>query len=244
MPLPREHGGDPIAPSFLDNCQDTQFVIDQDVMVCGVTFEDVIQFNFFVHVNQYVAIDGGEQRRASDFPRLKYYVAVRQDYGHAILLHVVNNVERIGEEPVGEGILNQKFRNRQQVGVARILTAIALQGAQIIRIPKLGAQFFKKLPVALLAFMPDFFIEMLFEISGYSIIVEQSIVHVEQENQLETHFYRLVRSNASAITMQHEPAIRARHRAAFARLPSGPTCQAHNWGSRGAAEPARRRAQV
>src|SRR5437667_2111091 len=71
--------------------------------------------------------------------------------------------------------------------VARILTAVALQGAQIIRIPKFGAELFKKCPIALLPLMSDFFFEMTLEVSRDSIVVEQRIVYVEQENQTVAH---------------------------------------------------------
>jgi len=102
VPLAREHGGDSPAPGSLDGCQDAQLVIYDDVAVSGVAFKDVVQLKLLVHVDQNVAIYGGEQAGASDLKGLKYYVTVRQDYWPAKLLHIIYNVERIGKEPVGE----------------------------------------------------------------------------------------------------------------------------------------------
>src|SRR6267143_4571045 len=150
MPLAREHRGDSPAPGLLESCQDAQLVIDEDIVVGRIALEDVVEFKLFVYVDQHLTLDGGKQRGASDFPGLKYHVAVRQNDRPAKLPHLINDVERNGKEPVGEWVFHEKLRNRQHIRVARILTAVALEGAQIIRVPQFRAQLFKKFPIALL----------------------------------------------------------------------------------------------
>ena len=63
----------------------------------------------------------------------------------------------------------------------RILNAIPLQRAEIVRIAELDAQLLENRPVALLALRADLAREMTPEVVGDAIVVEQRVVHVEEK---------------------------------------------------------------
>src|ERR1700756_369313 len=71
--------------------------------------------------------------------------------------------------------------------VARILAAIALKGAEVIRISQLSAQFFKKSPIALLPLMSYLLVEVALKVGRDAIVIEQRIVYIEQENHTVAH---------------------------------------------------------
>jgi hypothetical protein len=64
------------------------------------------------------------------------------------------------------------------------LQAIALQCAKIICIAKLGADLLKEVPIALLAFGANLLLQMVLEIGGDVVIIEQGVVNVKEENTI------------------------------------------------------------
>jgi hypothetical protein len=111
--------------------------------------------------------------------RLKDDVSVRKNHGYAVLPDAFDYFESIREESLLKWILEQKMRNSQHVQIARIVGAVTLEGAEIIRVANFAAQFFKDGPVALLAFVPNLLFEVGFEVGGHRVVIEQSIVYVE-----------------------------------------------------------------
>jgi len=75
-------------------------------------------------------------------------------------------------------------RNRKQTGIARVLQAIALERAQIIRIAKLRADLLEEVPVMLLAFRANLLLQMALEVGGDAVIIEQRVVNVEEEDEV------------------------------------------------------------
>ena len=73
-----------------------------------VALFDVIEFIFFVDVNQHVAIHCLEKAGAIHFARLEDHVAIGQNHGRSPLFDVFDDIERIGEKPVGKRIVHQK----------------------------------------------------------------------------------------------------------------------------------------
>ena len=61
---------------------------------------------------------------------------------------------------------------------------VALQGAQVVRIAQLGAQRFEYRPVPIPACGAEFALEMVPEVVLHAVVVEQRVVHVEQEHKL------------------------------------------------------------
>ena len=66
--------------------------------------------------------------------------------------------------------------------ISRILDAIALQRAQIIRVTKFRAQLLEDGPVTLRALVADGVFEMALEVGGDTVVFEQRVVHVEEED--------------------------------------------------------------
>src|SRR5579872_1914131 len=52
----RENGRDFVAPDFLDRVEDTQFIVDQYVVIGGVEAFDIVQLAFLVNVNEDAAV--------------------------------------------------------------------------------------------------------------------------------------------------------------------------------------------
>jgi hypothetical protein len=55
--LAHKNGGDASAPDLFDGCEDSQFVIDEHIVMSGVAALDVFEFLFFVNVNHGLAFD-------------------------------------------------------------------------------------------------------------------------------------------------------------------------------------------
>ena len=67
------------------------------------------------------------------------------------------------------------------MAVVRMLDAITLQRAEVIRIAELGAQLLENRPVAFLALRADLARQMAPEIVGDPIVVQQRVVDVEKK---------------------------------------------------------------
>jgi hypothetical protein len=92
---------------------------------------------------------------------------------------MVNGVQGIWVESIGEGVINEKPRDRQQVQFVRILRAIALQRAEIVGVPEFIAEMFKDGPITLASLISDFTFQIITEIICDPIVVEEGVVHIE-----------------------------------------------------------------
>ena len=182
MTLAHENGGDARFPDLFYGAENTDFVIDQHIMLGGTSFPGILQFFFLVHVNEHAAGKPLVKPRAKDFVRLKHHVAIRKYRCLPPLLDVLHGIERIGIETVGKRILQQKVGDRHQMLVVRMVQAITLQRAEIIRVAQLGAQRFENLPVNLSALLANFRSQMGAQIGDHLVVVQQGVVHVEQKN--------------------------------------------------------------
>ena len=72
----------------------------------------------------------------------------------SVLSHSMH-VERFGIQAIGKRIVDQVRRQVQHVRIARVLVAIALQGAEVVGVAQLVAQLLEDLPVALRPLGPD-----------------------------------------------------------------------------------------
>ena len=57
--------------------------------------------------------------------------------------------------------------------------AIALQSAKIIGVSELGAQDFEDFPIALRPVRANFGLQMVFEVGGDAIVIQQRVIYVE-----------------------------------------------------------------
>ena len=64
----------------------------------------------------------------------------------------------------------------------RVFTAVALQCAEIIGVAEFLPQPLEFVPITLRPFAADLLFQMMLEVRCYAIIIEQRVVHVEQEN--------------------------------------------------------------
>jgi hypothetical protein len=82
------------------------------------------------------------------------------------------------------------------MGIARIGPAVVLQRAEVIGIAELGAQLLEDRPIALLPLMPDLAFEMALEVGANTVVVEQRVVDIEQENHALLHSAVLARAES------------------------------------------------
>src|SRR4030095_4349265 len=80
------------------------------------------------------------------------------------------------------------MRHGKHVQIARIICTVTLKCAEVVCVPNFGAQFFEDRPVALLPFMTHLAFQMFPEVGSHSVVVEQSIIHVEQKNITHSYF--------------------------------------------------------
>ena len=95
---------------------------------------------------------------------------------------MLNRLERIGENTLGEGIIDQKIRHAKQVLGARMFGPIPLQSAEVIRIAQFGPQLLENPPIFLRSLRADFADEVALQICCHSVVIQQRVVYVEQED--------------------------------------------------------------
>ena len=127
-------------------------------------------------------LDGLEQARALDLERLEDDVAVREDHGRSPAAEVLDHVERVREEAVGERVVEEERRHREQVRVARVLDPVALQRAEVVGVAELLAQLLEDLPVALLPLVADLALEVAPHVGDDVVVVDQRVVDVEERD--------------------------------------------------------------
>src|SRR6185437_757727 len=81
-------------------------------------------------------------------------------------------------------VVHQEQRDSQQVGISQILDSVALKGAQVVGVAKLGPQALEDLPVTRLALGAEGLLEVAPKITFDPVVVEQSVVDVEQKNEV------------------------------------------------------------
>ncbi len=63
--------------------------------------------------------------------------------------------------------------------IVRVACAVTLQGAEVICVPTFCSQFFENRPVALLALLTNLTFQMLSQVGGHPIVVEQRVVYIK-----------------------------------------------------------------
>ena len=142
----------------------------------------IVQFLFLMDIDQDVPFENLIQARAIDLERLENHIAVAQDHWPPHPPRVPHRLERLRKQPVRKGIIHHEVRHRQQLLFSRLLDAITLQRPQIVGVSEFRAQLLEDFPIALLAGLAHFIRQVPLQILCHAIVVEHSIVHVEEEH--------------------------------------------------------------
>src|SRR5581483_4684154 len=138
----------------------------------GVPPLDVVELRLLVDVDEDATLDGFEQPRSRDLERLEDDVAIGEDDRRSERPHVLERLERTGEEPVRERVVHEVGRDGEQVWLAGMFHAVALERSQVVRVPELGAKLLEYLPVLLLPPVPDLLREVAFQVLGNPGVVD------------------------------------------------------------------------
>ena len=147
-----------------------------------VTLLDRREHPLLVQVDEHPPLDRIPQSRALYLARLEYDIAIGQDHRRPEGAAVREHCQRTRIEAIGEGIIEQKERNTQQLRVVLVLQAIALQRAEVVRITELGAELLEDLPVTVPARKAHLALEVRAQITLHGIVIEKGIVDVEEKD--------------------------------------------------------------
>ena len=182
MSLADEDRRQPFAPDRLHRREDVDLVVHHDVSPRRVVPLDIVEHAFLVDVDEHLAIDRGPQTGPLDFARLKDDVAVREDDDRSALAQMADGVECARVDAVGERVVEEIERDAEHTRLARMLDAIPLQRAEIVRVTELGPELLEDLPIALLTLDAERVDQMTAEILDHRVVVEQRVVDVEQKD--------------------------------------------------------------
>ena len=87
-----------------------------------------------------------------------------------------------GIQPVGERVVHEEGGHRQQLDLARVLDAVALEGAEIVAIAQLREQILQDPPIAIARGDAIGPLEMVLQVLLDAVVVEQRVVDVDEED--------------------------------------------------------------
>src|SRR5262249_5631210 len=120
---------------------------------------------------------------------LKHHVAIRKNYRLTEAVQMGDDFERVRVQPLREWIVDQERGHQQQPRIVATLTlllrSIALQRSEVVGVAELAAQLLEDLPIAITARLTELALQMVAQIILHAIVVEQSVVHIQQENRPE-----------------------------------------------------------
>ena len=103
--LPHEDGGHAVFPVVLGGGEDSRFVVEKEIVARGEVAFDVSQVLLLVDIDQHVPLDRVIESRSLDLPRLEHHVAVGNDGHNAALFEKGDDVQSLGEQSLGERIV-------------------------------------------------------------------------------------------------------------------------------------------
>src|SRR5271166_1068821 len=184
MSLPRKDGRHLVAPDGLHRGQNAQLVVDQHVATGGIEPLDRVKLLLLVNEDENLAVERAPQTRSLDLARLEDGVAVGQDHDAAPLAHVADRLQRAGIEPLGERIVDQPVRQPEQARFVRDLAAVALERAEIVGVAQGGEPLLEDRPIPVARRCAVSLGQMRLEVVLDAIVVDQRVVHVEQEDDV------------------------------------------------------------
>jgi len=87
-------------------------------------------------------------------------------------------------EPICKGIVHQVRRDGKQVVIVGMVDPVSLEGAEVVGVTEFRVQLLENLPVLSLARESGFSFEIPPKIDRHSIVVEERIVDIEQEDDV------------------------------------------------------------
>ena len=111
-------------------------------------------------------------------------VAIGKQADAAPSLDVLDRIEGVGIETVCEGVIDEEMGDGEEPQFVGMFSAVALQRAEVISIAEPRAMVFEDCPIAFRALRAYFLDKVVFEIGSDAIVVEQCVVHVEEENEV------------------------------------------------------------
>src|SRR5256714_1278112 len=189
MPLARKDGGQALAPRLLHGGEDAQLVVDHDVVIGGKAPLDGLQHILLLEGNEDSPVHPTPHAGALHLWRLENHLAVGEgDRGFQARATRPRGPSTT-HKAVCKQVDLQEEGHPQQLRIVEVLQAIALQSAQIVRVPELRAQLLEDRPVTVASGATEFALQMAAEVGLHGVVVEERIVHVEQEHDLR----RLIR---------------------------------------------------
>ena len=108
------------------------------------------------------------------------------------MLDVLNHLKRAGKKTLGERIVDEKVRYRKQLRRARMFGPIPLQSSKVIRIAQFAPQLLENSPILPRPLGAELTDEVALQICRYSVVIQQRVVYVEQEDDASGRIIALV----------------------------------------------------
>jgi hypothetical protein len=106
--------------------------VHEHVVTGRVALLDVVQLPLLVDVDEHVALDRLEQPGTLDLARLEDHVAVGQDCGRPQMRRRSITASDPGNRRSANGVVQQEEGDLEEVGVARVLGPVTLEGAEVV----------------------------------------------------------------------------------------------------------------
>ena len=145
---------------------------------------DVGELVFLMHVDQHVARERVPQAGTGDLARLKDGVAVGENDGLSPLPHILDDLERVRVEALGERIVDKPVGGGQEGRIMKALNPQALERAEVVGIAELRAQRLEDCPITLAGAIAVSAGQLLPQVVLNPVVVEQCVVDVEQKDGL------------------------------------------------------------
>src|SRR5262245_20824303 len=182
VPLLWKYRRHTISPNLFHCCQDADFVVNKNVMLCRVMMLDIIAHLLFMNIDQDTSLHRRPKARAFDFSWLKYSIAIGKDHRPAHGVQMSNDVQSLRIEPIREWIIHKKRGHPEKTRIMQPLETITLQSTEKIGISEFGAQLLQNIPVSFACFMAEDVIEVIAKILFDAVIVQERVVHIEKED--------------------------------------------------------------
>src|SRR6266851_883248 len=124
-----------------------------------------------------------------DLAWLEDDIAIRQDDGRAKAVQPPQDLKGGRIQLVGERVIHEEGGHRQQLHLARVFDAIALEGSDIVAIAELHEQILQNPPIALAGGEAKGALEMVLQVLLDPVIMEQRVVYVDEEDDRMTRFH-------------------------------------------------------
>ena len=96
---------------------------------------------------------------------------------------------------------------------------VLLERAEVVGVPEFVAQLLEDGPVPLLRIVPDRLVQVAPQVGDDSVVVEQGVVDIEQEDNRVFHAAQITSHELAALSAERSTRVRARHVAVVTTRP-------------------------